>query len=134
MTTRLPLMLLVAATPAARVRGLMDVRELPLGVSGMIFTYPDRAGLRRDPFTNERTLLPLDLVLLGRAGDVAAVVPMRTIVETGGRAETYHSPVPYEAALELPRGLVAGLRAGHLGTLLPGGAPDRVLTLLSFSS
>ena len=88
----------VARTPAQRERGLMDRTT----EAGMLFLF-DRPMLT--PFWNERTLLPLDIFFIDRAGHIVTRQAMKTILESG-LPLSYGPSAPYVAALELPRGLV----------------------------
>ena len=59
------------------------------------------------PFWNPQTLLKLEVVYIGPDQRVLAVLPMRSIIESGGVVEQYMPPAPYLAAMELPRGRLA---------------------------
>ena len=111
-----PVVVRVAATPAARTRGLMGVEDLPAG-AGMLFQYPEVAA--HGGFWMRGTLVPLDIAFLA-VGEVVAVATMTPCaadpcpITTPGR--------PYDAALEVPAGWLAAEGIGP-GTRLvtPGG-------------
>lgn len=114
----IPLVLELAADPTARERGLMDRRALPGAVDGMVFLFPE---VTTTPFTNVRTHLPLDLAFVDSTARIIAIVPMRTIEESGGAIERYDPPGPYIAALEMMRGRLAtfGVTPGASLALCP---------------
>lgn len=134
----LPLLLEIARDP---IRGLMDRTafswvEAPRDVfdargshsDGMIFP-----GSADGAFHNVRTLLPLDVVFIDNEGRVAAIRPMRTIVESGGVVERVESPGPFRAALEVRRGLLARAGVPPLGAWVEPLVPvdkDHVLATL----
>lgn len=88
----------VAVAPEQRERGLMDRTTK----TGMLFLFEQPM---LTPFWNERTLLPLDIFFMDRAGNIVARHAMQTITESR-LPVAYRSTAPYVAALELPRGLV----------------------------
>ena len=88
----------LATTPAQRERGLMDRTT----ESAMLFLFEQPM---KTPFWNERTLLPLDIFFIDRAGRIVTRHTMQTITESRWPLE-YRPSAPYVAALELPRGLV----------------------------
>lgn len=96
----------VAATFAARERGLMWRKELPEG-EGMLFVFGETA---EHNFWMKNTLIPLDLVFLGPEASVVGVVentePQSLVPRGVGKPSAY--------VLEVPGGWCArhGLRAG----------------------
>ena len=88
----------VAVTPAQREFGLMDRTTK----TGMLFLFEQPM---LTPFWNERTLLPLDIFFMDRAGTIVTRHAMQTITESK-LPVAYRSASPYVVALELPRGLV----------------------------
>jgi uncharacterized membrane protein (UPF0127 family) len=95
----------VAATPAARARGLMGRAALAPG-TGMLFLFPApvRAG-----FWMKGTLVPLDIAFIreGRVAEVRSMTPCR--------ADPCPLTVPdaaFDAALEVPAGTFAEAGVG----------------------
>ncbi|RMD85696.1 MAG: DUF192 domain-containing protein [Candidatus Dadabacteria bacterium] len=86
----------VAATPAARARGLMWRKSLPEG-SGMLFAFPDAAPRS---FWMKNTPISLDIVFIG---------PDRRVVRIAEHTEPFSTtPIPSRQpatwVLELPAG------------------------------
>jgi uncharacterized membrane protein (UPF0127 family) len=96
----------VAATPAARSRGLMYRRELPAG-RGMLFLFPASAD---HAFWMKNTPLPLDIVFIDEARTVVGI--RADTVPYSERALGVGRPSRY--VLEVPAGFCAraGIAAG----------------------
>lgn len=93
----------VAATPAQRQHGLMEVPDVPDG-TGMVFLFDaDRTG----GFWMRNTLVALDIVYVRADGSVADVQRMEPC--TTPDCPTYPPDEPYRHALEV--------RAGFLGDI-----------------
>jgi uncharacterized membrane protein (UPF0127 family) len=107
-----PLLVAVAATGAARRRGLMAVTDL-LDLDGMLFTWSsDTAG----GFWMRDTLLPLDIAFFDVGGALVVTFPMEPC-DLGAQCPVYDPGFDYRYALETEQ--------GRLGQL----APDARLTL-----
>lgn len=106
----------VAATPEALQRGLMYRTELPDG-HGMLFVFPEERDHR---FWMKNTLIPLDMIFIGRDGTIVGVhanaTPLSTAAVGVGR--------PSRWVLEVPGGWSArhGVAAGQRAEL--HGVPD----------
>lgn len=96
----------VAATPAARSRGLQGVTALPSG-AGMLFTFPEAAA--HGGFWMRGTLVPLDIAFVA-AGEVIAVATMRPC--PADPCPITRPDGPYDAALEVPAGWLAEAGVG----------------------
>lgn len=108
----------VAATQAQRERGLMGVRKL-FPHTGMLFVFDADAPIE---FWMKDTLVPLDMIFIGKDGTVRAVFSNVPVVST----DTPDNRIPRrdgiaKYVLELPAGEAArdGLRPGVLITRLP---------------
>jgi uncharacterized membrane protein (UPF0127 family) len=106
----------VAATPAARSRGLQGVTALPSG-AGMLFTFPEAAA--HGGFWMQGTLVPLDIAFVA-AGEVIAVATMRPC--PADPCPITRPDGPYDAALEVPAGWLgdAGVGPGARLRVLDG--------------
>ena len=96
----------VAATPAARSRGLQGVSALPAG-AGMLFTFPEVAA--HGGFWMRGTLVPLDIAFAA-AGEVIAVATMQPC--PADPCPITRPDGPYDAALEVPAGWLAEAGVG----------------------
>ena len=67
---RATLRLAIAATPAQREHGLMNVPYVPQG-QGMLFVFPDGDGPRN--FWMKNTITPLDMIFISGNGTVTSV-------------------------------------------------------------
>ena len=125
---KVPLIVEVAADPLTHERGLSHRTDLPPGLDGMLFIF-DRP--RVLAFWNQRTFVPLDIAFIDAQRRVTVVLPMRTIVESGGVVESYAPPSPFTAAIEIRRGYLAacGISAGAVVDRELGWTPypDRVV-------
>jgi len=91
----------VADTPAARERGLMNVRDLaPDG--GMAFVFDDPSS---SAFWMKDTPLPLSIAFWGRDRRIAAIMDMAPC--RAGPCPTYRPDRPFVGALEVHRGFFA---------------------------
>jgi uncharacterized protein len=93
----------IAATEEQQRVGLMERASLPED-EGMLFVYdepqPGSAG-----FTMFRTLVPLDIAFLDRAGRILVIVPMEPCQSPVAFWCDHHAPgIPYNAALEVNHG------------------------------
>lgn len=99
----------VADTPQARSRGLMEVAEVPDGV-GMLFVFPEPAGPGGRPgFWMLDTLVALDIAFAAD-GRIVGVATMRPC--PGPPCPVTHPGVEYDVALEVREG---ALRAAGIG-------------------
>lgn len=99
---------LLAWTPALRSRGLMGQHSLD-GFAGMVFTWPAASTAR---FYMKDTPLPLSIAWFdgkGRFVGSANLPPCPARVTT---CPTYGPKAPYQIALEVPEGGLAGLGIG----------------------
>lgn len=106
--------ILVADTAEERQRGLS--RRTDLGpFDGMLFVF-ESAGVW--PFWMKDTLIPLDLVPLGTAGELTSPIPMQPC-PAGATCPTYPPEFAYTRALEFPAGRLdtLGVDAGAGGTV-----------------
>jgi uncharacterized membrane protein (UPF0127 family) len=109
----LELDVVVAATPGARSRGLMDVADLsPIDGMAFVFDAPTETG-----FYMQDVLVPLDIAFIGTDGRVIDVRTMQ-------RCDTepcpiYHASAPFQWAVETPAGGLAGIEAGDAFSLEP---------------
>lgn len=108
----------IAATEAARERGLMNRAALPVG-HGMLFVYPDARPRR---FWMKNTLIPLDILFFDaqrRLINVAA----RALPCRAEPCRTYDSAAPAQYVLELNAGAAQrlGLRPGDRFVIRPMG-------------
>ncbi|MDE2573581.1 MAG: DUF192 domain-containing protein [bacterium] len=112
----------VAANPAQREQGLMNVRELPPR-TGMLFVFPRESGWS---FWMKNTLIDLDMVWIDKRGvvtSVAARVPHASPQTPDERIPVRDGYGAY--VIELPAGeahedgLMEGVRVGGLPPLPP---------------
>jgi uncharacterized membrane protein (UPF0127 family) len=93
--------MLLAATPAQRERGLMEVTDPALnGFDGMLFRYStDDTG----QFWMRNTPMPLSLAYIDRAGRLVSATDM---APCGDRSDcpTYPSTGPFRTVVEVPQG------------------------------
>lgn len=108
----------VAATEAQRERGLMGVRKLAPH-TGMLFVFDSDSPIE---FWMKDTLIPLDMVFIGKGGIVRTVFSNVPVVST----DTPDNRIPRrdgiaKYVLELPAGEAArdGLNAGAIVPHLP---------------
>jgi uncharacterized membrane protein (UPF0127 family) len=109
----------VAATPAARQRGLMGRQRVPSG-TGMVFLYP---GDTTEAFWMKDTLVPLSIAFVAADGRVVAVremVPCRA-----DPCPLYAPGRPYRYAVELAGGAFAAAGVGPGARVVPRD-PERV--------
>jgi uncharacterized membrane protein (UPF0127 family) len=64
----------IAADESSRNRGLMWRKELKEG-SGMLFVFPASEGEVQHSFYMRNTLIPLDMIFIGKNLDVVGIVP-----------------------------------------------------------
>ncbi len=94
----------VAATEAARRRGLMEVEVLPGGI-GMLFVFD---GGHTGGFWMWDTLVPLDIAFSGADGRIHTILAMEPCRAAVAAACPVHLPgEPYRTALEVPEGWLA---------------------------
>jgi uncharacterized protein len=103
-----PVRLEVAATPAARERGLMGRTRVPAG-TGMVFLFPADT---TSPFWMKDTLVPLSIAFVAVDGRVVGVWEMAPCA--ADPCPVYGPDRPYRYAVELPAGAfaAAGVAAG----------------------
>lgn len=89
----------LADKPEERRQGLMDVDELPGGIDGMLFAYPDPTSAS---YTMRDTPLPLDIWWFDEDGALVGSAEMEPCLE--GSCTSYASPGPVRWVLETPRG------------------------------
>lgn len=96
----------IAATHAARVRGLMWRTELKDG-QGMLFVFPNET---TQSFYMKNTFIPLDILFLSSAGEIVTLVERVTPHSLTSRLST--KPAKY--VLEVPGGWAQqkGIRVG----------------------
>jgi uncharacterized membrane protein (UPF0127 family) len=103
----------IAATPAARARGLMGRTEVPEG-TGMVFLYPEDVA---KAYWMKNTLVPLSIAFVAADGRVVSVSEM-----TPCRADPCPSYVPagpYRYAVELAAGYFAAAGVGPGAKVVP---------------
>jgi uncharacterized protein len=103
----------IAATPAARARGLMGRTEVPEG-TGMVFLYPEDVA---EAYWMKNTLVPLSIAFVAADGRVVSVSEM-----TPCRADpcpTYAPAGPYRYAVELAAGSFAAAGVGPGAKVVP---------------
>jgi len=96
----------VAATPGARSRGLMDIADLS-GIDGMAFVFdaPTETG-----FYMKDVLVPLDIAFIGADG---RVIDVRTMARCDAEpCPIYRASAAFRWALETPKGGLAGIEPG----------------------
>ncbi len=99
----------IADTPQARSRGLMEVAEVPDGI-GMLFVFPEPAGPEGRPgFWMLDTPVALDIAFAAD-GRIVGVATMRPC--PGPPCPVTHPGVEYDVALEVREG---ALRAAGIG-------------------
>jgi len=100
----------VAATPAARERGLMGRASVPDG-TGMVFLMPSDTTMR---FWMKDTLVPLSIAFVTADGHVSEVDEMPPC--KADPCPTYGPDHPYRSAIELAAGAFgrAGIHPGDL--------------------
>ncbi len=116
----------VAATPAARQRGLMFREEMDAD-AGMLFLFPAPS---QGGFWMKNTLIPLSIAYLTREEPqtyrIVSIMDMEPCEEDP--CPPYNPGVSYDAALEANQGWFdrAGAEVGTV-VLVEGDLPDRVL-------
>jgi uncharacterized membrane protein (UPF0127 family) len=100
----------LADTAERQARGLMEVTEIPgarSGVVGMAFVF---AQPTESSFYMLKTRLPLTIAFVSE-GRVAALVDMEPCPndDDDPRCPRYGSPVPYDLAIEVDKGVAASL-------------------------
>ncbi len=91
----------VAAAPADRARGLMEVTDLPPGV-GMLFLFD---GPRTGGFWMWNTVIPLDIAFADAEGVVHTILAMDPCEASDPNDCPRYTPdEPYVAALEVAQG------------------------------
>lgn len=109
---------LLAATQAARERGLMDQDDLR-GYDGMVFRF-DRDST--DAFYMFRTRLPLSIAWFDRSGAFVSASDMDPCQSADpGTCPVYPAAKPYRTALETVRGGLGRLGATPGSTIAVGG-------------
>jgi uncharacterized protein len=94
----------VAATPAQRQRGLMEVEDLPPG-TGMLFLFDEE---RTGGFWMFNTLVPLDIAYIDADGTIVDILAMDPCgSDDPDDCPTYPPAASYLAALEVPQGWFA---------------------------
>ena len=103
----------VAATPAARERGLMHRSELPEG-EGMLFIFDEQETLS---FWMQNTFIPLDIAFLDRRQVIVDIQQMEPETEV-----MHESARPAMFALEVPQGWFAaqGIEVGVHARIVRG--------------
>ena len=99
----------VAATPAAREKGLMNRSRLAAG-KGMLFVFP---GSGMYPFWMKNTLIPLDLIWIDEHWQVIGVSRMQPCGRERSRTNDcplFYPPAPVRYALEVNAGEAQGCR------------------------
>jgi uncharacterized protein len=91
----------VAATPAARARGLMGRTEVPEG-TGMVFLYPEDVA---EAYWMKNTLVPLSIAFVAADGRVVSVAEMTPC--KADPCPSYPPAGPYRYAVELAAGSFA---------------------------
>ena len=103
----------IAATPAARARGLMGRRQVPEG-TGMVFLYPEDVA---EAYWMKNTLVPLSIAFVAADGRVVSVAEM-----TPCRADpcpSYPPAGPYRYAVELAAGAFGAAGVGPGAKVIP---------------
>jgi uncharacterized protein len=108
-----PVRLEVAATPAARDRGLMGRTRVPAG-TGMVFLFPADT---TSPFWMKDTLVPLSIAFVAVDGQVVGVREM--VPCTADPCPVYGPDRPYRYAVELPAGAFAAAGVAEGGRVAP---------------
>lgn len=94
--------LLLAATPAARERGLMFVTDPALGgYEGMLFQFESEG---TGGFWMKNTRLPLSIAYLASDGSIVSTADMEPCPDTTERCPGYPPDGPYRYAIEVVQG------------------------------
>jgi uncharacterized membrane protein (UPF0127 family) len=109
---------LVASTPAQQSVGLMGQTSLQ-GFAGMLFRF---ASPTETSFYMKDTVIPLTVAWFGPDGSYLVSVDMQPCPTTQSICPTYGPGVPYQLALEVPRGKLGSLGIGPGSVLHLGGA------------
>jgi uncharacterized membrane protein (UPF0127 family) len=103
----------VAATPAARARGLMGRTEVPEG-TGMVFLYPADVA---EAYWMKNTLVPLSIAFVAADGRVVSVSEMTPC--KADPCPSYAPAGPYRYAVELAAGSFAAAGVGPGAKVVP---------------
>jgi uncharacterized protein len=103
----------VAADPAARARGLMGRRRVPLG-TGMVFLYPTDV---TEAYWMKDTLVPLSIAFVAADGRVVSVAEMAPC--PADPCPSYAPAGPYRYAVELAAGAFAAAGVGPGARVIP---------------
>ncbi len=109
----------VAASQAARERGLMGRPRIPPG-TGMVFLFP---GDTTGAFWMKDTLVPLSIAFVAAGGRVVAVEEMAPC--RADPCPLYAAGRPYRYAVELPAGAFAAAGVGPGDRVVPS-EPERL--------
>lgn len=108
---------LVASTPAQQQVGLMGQKSLQ-GFAGMAFRF---ASPTETSFYMKNTVIPLTVAWFGADGAYLVSVDMQPCPTTESICPVYGPGVPYQFALEVPRGKLGSLGIGPGSVLHLGG-------------
>jgi uncharacterized protein len=103
----------VAATPAARARGLMGRTEVPEG-TGMVFLYPADVA---ESYWMKNTLVPLSIAFVAADGRVVSVSEMTPC--KADPCPSYAPAGPYRYAVELAAGSFDAAGVGPGAKVVP---------------
>ena len=103
----------IAATPAARARGLMGRTEVPEG-TGMVFLYPEDVA---EAYWMKNTLVPLSIAFVAADGRVVSVSEMTPC--KADPCPSYAPAGPYRYAVELAAGSFAAAGVGPGAKVVP---------------
>jgi uncharacterized protein len=103
----------VAATPAARARGLMGRRRVPEG-TGMVFLYPRDVA---EAYWMKNTLVPLSIAFVAADGRVVSVAEMTPC--KADPCPSYPPAGPYRYAVELAAGAFGDAGVGPGAKVVP---------------
>ena len=103
----------IAATPAARARGLMGRTEVPEG-TGMVFLYPEDVA---EAYWMKNTLVPLSIAFVAADGRVVSVAEMTPC--KADPCPSYPPAGPYRYAVELAAGSFGAAGVGPGSKVVP---------------
>ena len=103
----------IAATPAARARGLMGRTEVPEG-TGMVFLYPEDVA---EAYWMKNTLVPLSIAFVAADGRVVSVSEMTPC--KADPCPSYAPAGPYRYAVELAAGSFDAAGVGPGAKVVP---------------
>jgi uncharacterized protein len=99
-----PFCMLLAETPAQRMRGLMEVTDLE-GFDGMLFRFPDDS---TSSFYMRNTPTPLSIAFIAADGTLVSASDMAPCENRGG-CPLYRPAGPYRLAIEVFQGRLPDL-------------------------